>query len=63
MYGKRNQKSDIINAMSMFSFNTEPVVVPAETTEEPTEAVEDHYADVSEEDYTTADEPDFGDDV
>jgi hypothetical protein len=48
----------------MFSFNTEPaVVVPAETAEEPIEAVEDFYADVTEEDYTTAEEPDFGDDV
>ena len=50
--------------MSMFSFNTDPVVVvPAETTEEPIEAVEDFYVDVTEEDYTTAEEPDFGDDV
>jgi len=49
--------------MSMFSFSNEPVVVPAETTEEPIEAVVDHYADVTEEDYTTAEEPDFGDDV
>ena len=47
----------------MFSFNTDPVVVPAETAEEPIEAVEDFYADVTEEDYTTAEEPDFGDDV
>lgn len=63
MFGKRNQKSDIIMTMSMFSFNNEPVVVPAETTEEPTKAVDNLYADVSEEDYTTAEEPDFGDDV
>jgi hypothetical protein len=47
----------------MFSFNEEPVVVPVETTEEPTEAVENHYVDVTEEDYTSAEEPDFGDDV
>ena len=49
--------------MSMFSFNDNPVVVAVETTEEPIEAVEDFYADVTEEDYTTAEEPDFGDDV
>jgi hypothetical protein len=47
----------------MFSSNTEPVVVHTETTEEPLEATENHYADVSEEDYTTAEEPEFGDDV
>ena len=63
MSGKRNQKSDIIFSMSMFSFNDNPVVVAVETTEEPVEAVEDFYADVTEEDYTTAEEPDFGDDV
>jgi len=42
--------------MSIFSQNEEPTVVPAET-------VEDHYADVADEDYTTAEEPDFGDDA
>ena len=70
MYGKRKQKSDIIITMSMFTFsNNEPVVVPAETTEEPVvEAVEDQeifveYEGVLEEDYTTAEEPDFGDDL
>ena len=63
MSGKRNQKSDIIFPMSMFSFNDNPVVVAVETTEEPTEAIEDFYLDVTEEDYTTAEEPDFGDDV
>jgi hypothetical protein len=56
--------------MTMFSFNDNPVVVPVEATEEPTEATEeptealvDEYAGISEEDYATADEPDFGDDV
>lgn len=69
MCGKRKQKSDIIITMSMFSFSSnDPVVVPVETTEEPTEAVEDQdifveYEGVSEEDYTTAEEPDFGDDL
>lgn len=63
MFGKRNQKNDIIFFMSMFSFNDNPVVVAVETTEEPAEAVEDFYLDVTEEDYTTAEEPDFGDDV
>jgi hypothetical protein len=47
----------------MFSFSSnEPVVVPAETTEEPTKAIEE-YEGVTEEDYTTAEEPDFGDDL
>lgn len=69
MYGRKSQKGDIINVMSMFSFSSnDPVVVPVETTEEPTEAVEDQdifveYEGVSEEDYTTAEEPDFGDDL
>ena len=64
MFGKRNQKSDIIIIMSMFSFNVEqPVVVPIETAEGPVEVVEDNYDGVLEEDYTTAEEPDFGDDV
>jgi hypothetical protein len=49
--------------MSIFSLNNDPVVVPVETTEEPLEVAEDHYADVSEEDYTTVEEPDFGDDL
>lgn len=54
--------------MSMFSFNNEPVVVPVETTEEPAENVEveakeDFYAEVVEEDYASAYEPDFGDDL
>ena len=50
--------------MSMFSFNVEqPVVVPIETAEGPVEVVEDNYDGVLEEDYTTAEEPDFGDDV
>jgi predicted ribonuclease YlaK len=49
--------------MSIFSFNEEPVVVPVETAEESLEATENHYADVSEEDYTTAEEPEFGDDA
>jgi hypothetical protein len=47
----------------MFSFNNDSVVVPAEVKEETTESVVDHYANVSNEDYTTAEEPDFGDDV
>lgn len=54
--------------MSMFSFNNEPVVVPVETTEEPVEIVEaetteDYYVEVLEEDYTSAYEPDFGEDL
>lgn len=51
--------------MSIFSFNPEPVVVPTEATvEEPTaEATVDYYEEVSDEDYTKAEEPDFGDDV
>lgn len=54
--------------MSMFSFNNEPVVVPVETAEEPAEVVEveateDYYAEVSDEDYASAYEPDFGDDL
>lgn len=49
--------------MSIFSFNDEPIVVPVETAEELLEVVENHYADVSEEDYTTVEEPDFGDDI
>jgi hypothetical protein len=51
--------------MSIFSFNPEPVVVPAEkTTDEPlVEATIDYYDGVSDEDYTAAEEPDFGDDV
>lgn len=48
--------------MSIFSNSNDPVVIPAETTEEPAQATE-MYADVTEEDYTTAEEPDFGDDV
>ena len=68
MFGKRKQKSDIIITMSMFSFNTDPVVVAVETTEEPAEiteveAKEDFYVEVVEEDYTSAYEPDFGDDL
>lgn len=50
-------------SMSILSFNDDPVVVPVETTEEPLGVTQDHYADVSEEDYTTAEEPDFGDDI
>lgn len=51
--------------MSIFSFNPEPVVVATEeTAEEPiVEAVVDYYDEISDEEYTTADEPDFGDDV
>lgn len=49
--------------MSMFSFTSDPVVVPAETTEEPVEVVEIDYSDIAEEDYASAEEPDFGDDV
>ena len=54
--------------MSMFSFNNEPVVVPVETAEGPAEVVEaetteDYYAEVLEEDYASAYEPDFGDDI
>jgi hypothetical protein len=51
--------------MSIFSFNQEPIVVPTETiVEEPiVEATVDYYEDVSDEDYTTAEEPHFGDDV
>ena len=63
MFGRKSQKSDIINAMSMFSFNSEPVVVPAETTEEPVVEAVEEYEGVAEEDYTTAEEPDFGDEV
>ena len=63
MFGRKSQKGDIINAMSMFSFNSEPVVVPAETTEEPVVEAVEEYEGVAEEDYTTAEEPDFGDEV
>lgn len=69
MFGKRNQNSDIIIAMSMFSFNDDPVVVPVETTEEPTKAIEnkeffvEEYEGVTEEDYATAEEPDFWEDA
>ena len=65
MFGRKSQKGDIINAMSMFSFNNDPVVVPVETAEEPVEIVEavEEYEGVTEEDYTTAEEPDFGDEV
>jgi len=50
--------------MSIFSFSADPVVVPAETTEEPlVEAVINEYDELSDEDYTVAEEPDFGDDV
>lgn len=62
MYGRKSQKGDIINAMSMFSFNNDPIVVPVDAVEEPVEVVEE-YEGVTEEDYTTAEEPDFGDDV
>ena len=62
MFGKRKQKSDIMDDMSIFSMNNDPVVIPAETAEEPEQAT-DVYADVTEEDYTTAEEPDFGDDA
>ena len=48
-------------SMSTLSFNDDPVVVSVEITEEPLEVTENNYADVSEEDYTTAEEPDFGD--
>lgn len=63
MCGKRKQKSDIIITMSMFSFNNEPVVVPIETTEEPVVEAVEEYEGVAEDDYTTAEEPDFGDDL
>lgn len=63
MFGRKSQKGDIINAMSMFSFNNDPVVVPAETTEEPVVEAVEEYEGVTEEDYTTVDEPDFGDEV
>ena len=62
MFGRKSQKGDIINPMSMFSFNNDPVVVPVETTEEPVKVINE-YEGVTEEDYTTADEPDFGDEV
>lgn len=38
----------------MFSFNEEPAVVPADTDNDP---------ELTEDDYTKAEEPDFGDDA
>ena len=49
-------------SMSIFLSNNDPVVVPVETTEEAIEIVK-QYEGVIEEDYATAEEPDFGDDV
>ena len=68
MVAPKRQNGGIIITMSMFSFNNEPVVVPVETTEEPAETIEvetkeDFYVDVVEEDYASAYEPDFGDDL
>lgn len=62
MFGKRSQKSDIIGSMSIFSFDDTASVSPVDPVEETVEEV-DHYADVSDEDYTTAEEPDFGEDL
>ena len=59
MFGKRNQKSDIIVPMSIFSFENSASVTPIEEAEETV----DHYADVNDEDYTKVEEPDFGEDL
>lgn len=57
MFGKRNQKSDIIVSMSMFNFNSD---VPSNPFEE---NKFDEYSNVSDEDYTKVEEPDFGEDA
>lgn len=54
--------------MSIFSFddNTPPVspVDPVEeAVEETAEDTVDHYVDVTDEDYTKVEEPDFGEDL
>lgn len=49
--------------MSMFSFNADPIVVPVETTEEVVEVTEFDYSEISEDDYVSNEEPDFGDDL